>query len=80
MDKLLVEGRETCDHSKRKEIYREVHRLIAEDQPYLFLYYPEALPIVHKRFKGVEPSPIGISYNLPQWTIPKNKAEWYQTP
>ena len=80
VDKLLVEGRETCDQSKRKEIYREVHRLIAEDQPYLFLYYPEALPIVHKRFKGVEPSPIGISYNLPQWTIPKNKAEWYQTP
>lgn len=80
VDALLLKGRTTCDQNERKMIYREVHRLISDDQPYTFLYYPQSLPIVHQRFKGVQPSPIGISYNLPQWKIPKNKAEWYQTP
>ena len=80
VDALLLKGRETCDQEGRKKIYRQVHQLIAEDQPYTFLYYPMALPVVHKRFKGVVPSPIGISYNLYEWKIPKNKAEWYVTP
>jgi peptide/nickel transport system substrate-binding protein len=77
VDALLIEGRQTCDKERRKAIYREVHRLIAEDQPYTFLYYPQALPIVHKRFKGVKPSPIGIKYNFDKWYVPKNRAEWY---
>jgi peptide/nickel transport system substrate-binding protein len=80
VDELLVKGRQTCDQEERKKIYQEVHRLIAEDQPYTFLYYPMALPIVHKRFKGIEPSPIGITYNLPQWKIAKNRTEWQPTP
>ncbi|WDT77479.1 MAG: peptide-binding protein [Candidatus Manganitrophus sp.] len=74
-DDLLIQGRETCNQEERKKIYQELHRLIAEDQPYTFLYYPMALPIVHKRFKGIEPSPIGIQYNLPQWKISGNHAE-----
>jgi peptide/nickel transport system substrate-binding protein len=80
VDRLLIRGRESCSFEERKKIYHEIHRLIAEDQPYLFLYYPMALPVIHKRFKGVEPSPIGITYNLPKWTIPRNRSEWYQTP
>lgn len=80
VDALLLEGRKTCDVEGRKKIYQEVHRLISEDQPYTFLYYPMALPVVHKRFKGIQASPIGISYNLPHWKIPRNKSEWYLTP
>jgi peptide/nickel transport system substrate-binding protein len=80
VDDLLIKGRQTCNQEERKRIYQEVHRLIAEDQPYTFLYYPMALPIVHRRFKGIEPSPIGITYNLPQWKIAKNRSEWRPTP
>jgi peptide/nickel transport system substrate-binding protein len=72
VDTLLLQGRETCDQEKRKAIYHEIHRLIAEDQPYTFLYYPESLPIVHKRFQGIKPSPIGIWYNFKDWTVPAN--------
>ncbi len=80
VDALLLKGRNACRQEDRKKIYQEVHQLIADDQPYTFLYYPMALPIVHKRFKGVRPSPIGISYNLPEWKIPRNKTEWYLIP
>jgi len=80
VDRLLTEGRRTCLQEERKKIYQQVHTLIAEDQPYTFLWYPSSLPIIHKRFKGVAPSAIGIGYNMPQWKIPKNKSEWYISP
>ena len=76
VDKLLEEGRRTFDRSKRAEIYHEIHKLIYEDQPYLFLYTADALPIVNSRFKGVESSPIGIGYNFIKWYVPKSEQRY----
>jgi len=76
VDKLLEEGRRTFDQSKRAEIYHEIHRLIYEDQPYLFLYAPDSLPIVNSRFKNVESSPIGIGYNFIKWYVPKSQQRY----
>ena len=69
VDRLMVEGRQVCDQEKRKKIYHQIHALIAEDQPYTFLYYPEALPILAKRFHGVQVTPIGIWWNFPKWKV-----------
>ncbi len=76
VDRLLVEGRRTFDIEKRKKIYYRIHAILAEEQPYSFLYVPDALPIVHKRFKGIEVAPLGIMYNFIDWYVPKNKIEW----
>lgn len=78
VDRLLIEGRQTFDKEKRKKIYHRVHAILAEEQPYTFLYVPDALPVLHKRFKGVEKAPIGIWHDFIHWYVPKNKAEWYQ--
>jgi peptide/nickel transport system substrate-binding protein len=78
VDRLLVEGRRTFDMKKRKKIYHRIHEILADDQPYTFLYVPDALPVLHKRFKGIEKAPIGIWYDFIYWRVPKNKAEWYQ--
>jgi peptide/nickel transport system substrate-binding protein len=77
VDRLLLEGRRTFDIEKRKKIYRRIHEILSEDQPYTFLYVPDALPVLHKRFKGVEKAPIGIWYDFIHWHVPKNKIEWY---
>ena len=77
VDRLLIEGRQSCDQEKRKAIYHRVHELITQDQPYTFLYVPDATPILHKRFKGVEESPIGIFYDFVNWQIPGDRAMWY---
>lgn len=69
VDRLLMLGRKTVDISKRKQIYHRVHELIFDDQPYLFLYVPEALPVMHKRIKGVTQAPLGIWHNYTNWTI-----------
>jgi len=76
VDRLLIEGRRTFDLGKRKKIYYRIHEILADEQPYAFLYVPDATPIVHKRFKGVAVAPLGIMYNFREWYVPKNKIEW----
>ncbi len=76
VDKLLIEGRRTFYIEKRKKIYYRIHAILAEEQPYAFLYVPDALPIVHKRFKGIEVAPLGIMYNFKDWYVPKDRMQW----
>jgi peptide/nickel transport system substrate-binding protein len=30
------------------------------------------LPVIHKRFQGVAPAPLGIWYNFIEWRVPKD--------
>ena len=47
-----------------------MQEILAEDQPYTFLYIPFSLQAINKRIKGIKPAPIGISYNIERWWIP----------
>jgi len=76
VDRLLVAGRRTFDVEKRKKIYYRIHDILADEQPYAFLYVPDATPIVHKRFKGIEVAPLGIMYDFIHWYVPKDRMEW----
>ncbi len=71
VDRLLVEGRSTFDIEKRKKAYFRIQDILAIDQPYTFLYVPDALPVVSSRIRGVEPAPAGIGYNQNWWYVPK---------
>jgi peptide/nickel transport system substrate-binding protein len=77
VDRLLLEGRRTFDFEKRKSIYHRIHEILSDEQPYTFLYVPDGLPVLHKRFKGVEKAPIGIWHDFIHWHVPKNTMEWY---
>lgn len=76
LDKLLEEGRREFDQEKRKIIYHKIHQILYDDQPYVFLFVPDALPIVHSRFKGIEPAPLGIGYNFIKWYVPKSQQRY----
>jgi len=52
---------------KEKECYQCIQEILADEQPYTFLYVPDVLYIVHARFKEIEPAPAGISYNFIKW-------------
>ncbi len=71
VDDLLEQGRRTFVIEERKRAYFRIQEILADDLPYIFLYVPEATPIVQARFMGIKPSPIGIEYNLPKWFVPK---------
>ena len=80
VDRLLDEGRRTFDHEDRQKIYRKIHRLIEEDLPYVFLYYPDSLPVVHKRVRGPEVAPAGLGWNFPEWWVPQNEQRYRMEP
>ncbi|MBU4149958.1 MAG: peptide-binding protein [Candidatus Omnitrophica bacterium] len=76
VDRLFLEGRRTFDQKERARIYRRVHEILYREQPYLFLYVPDSLPIVHKRFKGIEQGLGGIGHNFIKWRVPKNEQKY----
>ncbi|MDD5492233.1 MAG: peptide-binding protein [bacterium] len=76
VDILLTLGRKTFDREERMKIYHKVHLLIAEDQPYAFLYVRDSLIAVDKRFQGIKVEPIGIGYNFTKWYVPKTQQKY----
>jgi peptide/nickel transport system substrate-binding protein len=71
MDALIEKGRSTFDQNKRRECYFRIQEILAEEQPYTFLFVPDALPVVSARFHGIKPEPAGITYNFIHWYVPK---------
>jgi len=80
VDALLEEGRHTFDREKRKQAYYKLQEIIAEDQPYTFLFVPDALPAISKRFRGVKPAPAGIDYNFTKWYVPTGEQKYTRSP
>lgn len=72
VDELLEKGRRTFNIEERKRAYYRIQEILADEVPYIFLYVPDATPILSSRFKGIKPTTIGISYNLPKWYVPSN--------
>lgn len=68
-EKLFTEGGATYDVAKRKEKYQAVQKIIADDAPYIFLYYQKAWSGQNKRIQGIVPSPLGIGWNQSDWYI-----------
>ena len=72
VDRLLEQGRLSCVQAERTRYYHRLQELLAEDQPIVFLYFRDALPVVSSRVKGIVPSPNGIRYNFHEWFVPKH--------
>ncbi len=81
VDRLLVEGRYTLDQGKRQAIYRKIHHLLADDQPYTFLFAPYNLTAVHKRFKGITYHRFGgIGWDTQKWYVPQSLQKYQLQP
>jgi peptide/nickel transport system substrate-binding protein len=75
VDMLIEKGRSTFDQEERRKCYNRIQEILAEEQPYTFLYVPDALPIIHARFHGINPAPIGINYNFIKWYVPEEEQK-----
>jgi len=79
VDALLEKGRGTFDRAERKRCYDRIQEILAEDQPYIFLYVPDALPIFNARIRGIDPAPVGIGHNVIRWYVPKEEQKYVMT-
>jgi len=59
VDELIREGRTTLDQEKRKVIYAEIQQIVAEDLPYINLWYLDNVLVHSTRVKGITVSPAG---------------------
>jgi peptide/nickel transport system substrate-binding protein len=71
VDALLEAGRSSCVQADRVRYYHKMHQLLSDDQPLVFLYWRDALPVVSSRVHGIEPGPAGIKWNFTDWFVPK---------
>lgn len=76
VDKLLIEGRRNFDRQIRKGCYNRINEILYEEQPYMFLYVPDSLSVLHSRFQGIKPAPIGIGYNFIDWWVPRAQQRY----
>lgn len=67
VDRLLEEGRREFDEKKRQAMYQEVHRLLDEDQPYLFMFARPELIARDGRFQNVREYPGGL--DIREWVV-----------
>ncbi|MCL4370992.1 MAG: ABC transporter substrate-binding protein [Chloroflexi bacterium] len=69
VEQLFEQGAREFDVQKRKKIYQDIQTLITQDEPYIFLTADMSYLGVNKRVAGIEPTALGIGYNLEQWYI-----------
>ncbi|MDR1608640.1 MAG: peptide-binding protein [Deltaproteobacteria bacterium] len=73
IDKLIDEGRFTLDQAKRKVAYDRIQEILFQDVPYVFLFVPDRLVALHKRYIGPEVTALGMGDNLNEWYVPLDR-------
>jgi peptide/nickel transport system substrate-binding protein len=84
IDRLWEEGRKEYDIDRRKQIYWRIHELMAEDQPYTFLYVPLGISTLQRKFslaerdgsgketlQEIKMEKAGLMYDLIKWYVPR---------
>ncbi|WP_018130461.1 peptide-binding protein [Effusibacillus pohliae] len=71
VDRLSDENTKVLDQTKRKELIGKAYKLISEDQPYTFLYYPNKIDVVPYNLEGYEFHPRLDFYNMHKWYFTK---------
>jgi peptide/nickel transport system substrate-binding protein len=59
VDRLIDEGRRTLDQDKRKQIYGEIQRILADDLPFINFLYLDNVIVYSKRVNHLETNPSG---------------------
>lgn len=68
-DDLWKAAAATYDNEVRKAKYQEIQQIIAEDTPFIFLFYGRAWSGQNKRVQGIEPTALGIGWNTNEWYV-----------
>ena len=74
MTKLIDAGRKELDEAKRMEIWHKLHQVIADEQPYTFLWITTARIFIQSRQKI--PSLTNLGINTSDWYVPKDKQKY----
>lgn len=71
LDKLMEQGRAAASEEERVKIYQEMQKLTAEELPYLYLWYPQAIIASSKKLTLPNTSFIVAEDHIVEWTMTK---------
>jgi peptide/nickel transport system substrate-binding protein len=69
VEQLFAQGAREFETEKRKTVYQEIQTLIVNDAPYIFLTADKSYVGINNRIGGIEPTSLGIGYNIEQWYV-----------
>ncbi len=76
-DRLIVAIRQEYDKAKQIQLTRELHRLIARDQPYTFLYVNKATRLLDKKIVIVERQADGSEKYVKIYPVKGGEIKYY---
>jgi peptide/nickel transport system substrate-binding protein len=59
LDKLLRQGSSECEKEKRKETYADIQKIVADDSPYINLWWPDIVAVSNSRIEPFVVPPDG---------------------
>lgn len=69
MDAAQNEALGTFDQAKRKAAYSKIQKILADDMPQNFFWWPRQIQSINPDFKGFSPNPVTESWNAYLWDI-----------
>ncbi|HXG59713.1 MAG TPA: ABC transporter substrate-binding protein [Thermoanaerobaculia bacterium] len=69
VDQLIEQGRSTFDRTRRKAVYDEIQRILADDLPYVSLYHRDNVAIMRSNIDGFVMYPSGFLLSVPQMSV-----------
>lgn len=83
LDKLIEQARKTMDTEQRMALWKKVHAILHEDQPYTFMFNRPSLRLMNKRIHNVGESKVGLNFEylnggMIPWFIPSTEQKQMQ--
>ena len=69
MEALQKAALGTYDQAARKKPYSAIQKLLADDLPENYIWFPRQIQPINPDFKGFTPNPVNESWNAYQWEI-----------
>jgi peptide/nickel transport system substrate-binding protein len=73
VDSLIVESKLTLDHEKRRTINRKLHEIVADENPYTFLWTITNYSAYNKKLRRVAIHPYKFFSFADDWFIPESE-------
>jgi peptide/nickel transport system substrate-binding protein len=76
-DRLIETARRTMDEKKRLDLWHQLHKLLNDEQPYTFLFFPQSMRFVDGRIQNVEVTRMGLNDPV-EWFVPAKLQKYHQ--
>lgn len=73
VDALIKRGLRTADIAEEASCWKQLQKLIYEDQPYTFLYWKTSTVPLHKRFQDYKPNVLSVMHGIENVWVPKGE-------